>query len=59
MSRRTCSTLRRIKNEGQVPVDLGLADEDGYSRSGVIQSVDKPRRHRFWDDSSPSAVRQH
>ncbi|MFM0694702.1 efflux RND transporter periplasmic adaptor subunit [Paraburkholderia graminis] len=32
--------IRRIKNEGQVPVDLGLADEDGYSRSGVIQSVD-------------------
>jgi len=32
--------IRRVKNEGQVPVDLGLADEDGYSRSGVIQSVD-------------------
>jgi multidrug efflux system membrane fusion protein len=23
-----------------VPVDLGLADEEGYSRTGVIQSVD-------------------
>lgn len=32
--------IRSVKNEGRVPVDLGLADEDGYSRSGVIQSVD-------------------
>ncbi|CAN7807903.1 efflux RND transporter periplasmic adaptor subunit [Paraburkholderia hospita] len=32
--------IRRVKNEGHVPVDLGLADEEGYSRTGVIQSVD-------------------
>jgi multidrug efflux system membrane fusion protein len=32
--------IRRVKNEGRVPVDLGLADEEGYSRTGVIQSVD-------------------
>ncbi|TDY16953.1 multidrug efflux system membrane fusion protein [Paraburkholderia sp. BL6665CI2N2] len=32
--------IRRVKNEGRVPVDLGLADEEGYSRAGVIQSVD-------------------
>lgn len=32
--------IRRVKNEGRVAVDLGLADEDGYSRTGVIQSVD-------------------
>jgi multidrug efflux system membrane fusion protein len=32
--------IRRVRNEGRVPVDLGLADEEGYSRTGVIQSVD-------------------
>ncbi|KAG1606116.1 hypothetical protein G6F45_014057 [Rhizopus arrhizus] len=25
---------------GSVPVELGLANEDGYSRTGYVQSVD-------------------
>ena len=32
--------LSRQGHNGNVPVDLGLADETGYSRRGVIQSVD-------------------
>lgn len=32
--------IRRVGNEGHVPVELGLADEEAYSRTGVIQSVD-------------------
>ncbi|WP_279834157.1 MULTISPECIES: efflux RND transporter periplasmic adaptor subunit [unclassified Pseudomonas] len=32
--------ISRLGNKGNVPVDLGLADETGYSRRGVIQSVD-------------------
>jgi multidrug efflux system membrane fusion protein len=32
--------LRRAKDGSKVPVELGLADESGYSRSGVIESVD-------------------
>jgi multidrug efflux system membrane fusion protein len=32
--------IRRVRNEGRVPVELGLADEEGYSRTGVVQSVD-------------------
>ncbi|MGH8783372.1 efflux RND transporter periplasmic adaptor subunit [Paraburkholderia sp.] len=31
--------ISQVKN-GKVPVDLGLADETGYSRSGTIDSVD-------------------
>ncbi|WP_279237449.1 efflux RND transporter periplasmic adaptor subunit [Dyella sedimenti] len=30
----------RKNAHGDVPVDLGLADEDGYSRKGVVDSVD-------------------
>ncbi|MGF6934154.1 multidrug efflux system membrane fusion protein [Paraburkholderia sp. UCT70] len=32
--------LSRAKDGGKVPVELGLADESGYSRSGTIESVD-------------------
>src|SRR6201996_4928614 len=32
--------LSRAKDGSKVPVELGLADESGYSRKGVIQSVD-------------------
>jgi multidrug efflux system membrane fusion protein len=32
--------LSRAKDGSKVPVELGLADESGYSRSGVIESVD-------------------
>ncbi|WP_275428255.1 efflux RND transporter periplasmic adaptor subunit [Pseudomonas putida] len=32
--------INRLGNKGNVRVDLGLADETGYSRQGVIQSVD-------------------
>ncbi|MFC0401167.1 efflux RND transporter periplasmic adaptor subunit [Paraburkholderia rhizosphaerae] len=32
--------ISRVKNNGKVPVELGLANESGYSRSGVIDSVD-------------------
>ncbi|WP_460124575.1 efflux RND transporter periplasmic adaptor subunit [Pseudomonas sp. S2_C03] len=32
--------INRLNGRGNVPVDLGLADETGYSRRGVIQSVD-------------------
>jgi len=32
--------ISRVKNSGKVPVELGLANEAGYSRSGVIDSVD-------------------
>ncbi|WP_047335647.1 efflux RND transporter periplasmic adaptor subunit [Pseudomonas protegens] len=32
--------INRLGNKATVPVDLGLADETGYSRRGVIQSVD-------------------
>src|ERR1700761_2063037 len=32
--------ISRVKNSGKVPVELGLANESGYSRSGVIDSVD-------------------
>ncbi|OCT21399.1 efflux RND transporter periplasmic adaptor subunit [Pseudomonas putida] len=32
--------INRFGNKGNVRVDLGLADETGYSRQGVIQSVD-------------------
>ena len=31
--------ISRVK-DGKVPVELGLADETGYSRSGTIESVD-------------------
>jgi membrane fusion protein, multidrug efflux system len=30
----------RKSAKGEVPVDLGLANEDGYSRKGVVDSVD-------------------
>ncbi|MEW9583613.1 efflux RND transporter periplasmic adaptor subunit [Paraburkholderia sp. DGU8] len=32
--------LSRAKDGSKVPVELGLADESGYSRSGTIESVD-------------------
>ena len=32
--------INRLGNKATAPVDLGLADETGYSRRGVIQSVD-------------------
>jgi multidrug efflux system membrane fusion protein len=32
--------ISQVKNSGKVPVELGLANESGYSRSGVIDSVD-------------------
>jgi multidrug efflux system membrane fusion protein len=32
--------IAREKDRTKVPVELGLADERGYSRSGVIESVD-------------------
>ncbi|GAB2894325.1 efflux RND transporter periplasmic adaptor subunit [Paraburkholderia jirisanensis] len=32
--------ISQVKNSGKVPVELGLANETGYSRSGVIDSVD-------------------
>jgi multidrug efflux system membrane fusion protein len=32
--------LSRAKDGSKVPVELGLADEAGYSRSGTIESVD-------------------
>ncbi|MFM0643038.1 efflux RND transporter periplasmic adaptor subunit [Paraburkholderia bryophila] len=32
--------LSRAKDGSKVPVELGLADETGYSRSGTIESVD-------------------
>jgi len=32
--------IRRLGHNGNVPVYLGLADETGFSRRGVIQSVD-------------------
>jgi multidrug efflux system membrane fusion protein len=32
--------IRSVGRNGKVPVDLGLGDETGYSRRGVIQSVD-------------------
>ena len=32
--------LSRAKDGSKVPVELGLADESGYSRSGIIESVD-------------------
>ncbi|MEZ0603409.1 efflux RND transporter periplasmic adaptor subunit [Paraburkholderia sp. IW21] len=32
--------LSRAKDGRKVPVELGLADESGYSRSGTIESVD-------------------
>ena len=32
--------LNRAKDGSKVPVELGLADESGYSRSGTIESVD-------------------
>ncbi|HEK1687044.1 TPA: efflux RND transporter periplasmic adaptor subunit [Pseudomonas putida] len=32
--------INRLGNKGNIRVDLGLADETGYSRRGVIQSVD-------------------
>lgn len=32
--------ISRLGDKGNVPVDLGLANETGYSRRGVIQSVD-------------------
>ena len=32
--------INRLNGRGNVPVDLGLADETGYSRRGVIRSVD-------------------
>ncbi|KXU82664.1 efflux transporter periplasmic adaptor subunit [Paraburkholderia monticola] len=32
--------LSRAKDGDKVPVELGLADESGYSRSGTIESVD-------------------
>jgi multidrug efflux system membrane fusion protein len=30
----------RKSSKGDVPVDLGLANEDGYSRKGIVDSVD-------------------
>ncbi len=32
--------ISQVKNSGKVPVELGLANESGYSRSGTIDSVD-------------------
>ncbi|WP_341963580.1 efflux RND transporter periplasmic adaptor subunit [Pseudomonas sp. RC10] len=32
--------IRSVGRNGKVPVDLGLGNETGYSRRGVIQSVD-------------------
>lgn len=32
--------LRQVRNGQKVPVELGLANETGYSRRGSIQSVD-------------------
>ncbi|CAD6536587.1 efflux RND transporter periplasmic adaptor subunit [Paraburkholderia sabiae] len=32
--------ISQVKNDGKVPVELGLANETGYSRKGTIQSVD-------------------
>jgi len=32
--------ISQVKNDSKVPVELGLANETGYSRKGVIQSVD-------------------
>ncbi|MDE1179688.1 efflux RND transporter periplasmic adaptor subunit [Paraburkholderia sp.] len=32
--------ISRVKDGGKVPVQLGLADETGYSREGTIESVD-------------------
>jgi multidrug efflux system membrane fusion protein len=32
--------IGRVRNGTNVPVDLGLADETGYSRKGTISSVD-------------------
>jgi membrane fusion protein, multidrug efflux system len=43
--------IGRARNGTDVPVDLGLADESGYSRSGTIASVD----NRL--DTSSSTIR--
>jgi multidrug efflux system membrane fusion protein len=32
--------ISQVKNDHKVPVELGLANETGYSRTGLIQSVD-------------------
>ena len=32
--------ISQVKNDSKVPVELGLANESGYSRKGTIQSVD-------------------
>jgi multidrug efflux system membrane fusion protein len=32
--------ISQVKNDRKVPVELGLANETGYSRSGTIESVD-------------------
>jgi len=32
--------ISSVSNDANVPVDMGLADETGYSHQGVIQSVD-------------------
>jgi multidrug efflux system membrane fusion protein len=32
--------ISQVKNDSKVPVELGLANESGYTRKGTIQSVD-------------------
>ena len=52
--------LRYLSHDAKaaVPVMVGLANESGYSRQGVVDSIDNRPRCCFWHDSRARAAGQ-